>query len=129
MKKEKVAYTLARLPIGLSFLGHGLVRLPKLNQFVNGMQKGFEATYLPTEIVKPFAFVLPFLELLLGMAILIGFKMKKTAILGVILVCLLIFGSSFQQNWSAIAIQMFYGIYLVALYLFSNYNKQLFAKK
>lgn len=67
MKKEKVAYTLARLPIGLSFLGHGLVRLPKLNQFVNGMQKGFEVTYLPTEIVKPFAFALPFLELLLGL--------------------------------------------------------------
>ena len=129
MKKEKVAYTLARLPIGLSFLGHGLVRLPKLNQFVNGMQKGFEATYLPTEIVKPFAFVLPFLELLLGMAILFGFKMKNTTILGVILVCLLIFGSSFQENWSAIAIQMFYGIYLVALYLFSNYNKPLITKK
>ena len=129
MKKEKVAYTLARLPIGLSFLGHGLVRLPKLNQFVNGMQKGFEATYLPTEIVKPFAFVLPFLELLLGLAILIGFKIKNTTILGVVLVCLLIFGSSFQENWSAIAIQMFYGIYLVALYLFSNYNKPLIAKK
>jgi len=129
LKKEKVAYTLARLPIGLSFLGHGLVRLPKLNQFVNGMQKGFEATYLPTEIVKPFAFVLPFLELLLGMAILFGFKMKNTTILGVILVCLLIFGSSFQENWSAIAIQMFYGIYLVALYLFSNYNKPLITKK
>lgn len=129
MKKEKAAYTLARLPIGLSFLGHGLVRLPKLNQFVNGMQKGFEATYLPTEIVKPFAFVLPFLELLLGLAILIGFKMKNTTILGVVLVCILIFGSSFQENWSAIAIQMFYGIYLVALYLFSNYNKPLIAKK
>lgn len=129
MKKENVAYTLARLPIGLSFLGHGLVRLPKLNQFVNGMQKGFEATYLPTEIVKPFAFVLPFLELLLGMAILIGFKLKKTTILGVLLVCLLIFGSSFQENWSTIAIQMFYGIYLATLYLFSNYNKPLITKK
>lgn len=129
MKKEKVAYTLARLPIGLSFLGHGLVRLPKLNQFVNGMQKGFEVTYLPTEIVKPFAFALPFLELLLGLAILIGFKMKNTTILGVVMVCILIFGSSFQENWSVIAIQMFYGIYLVALYLFSNYNKPLIAKK
>lgn len=128
MERGKVTYTLARLPIALSFLGHGLVRLPKLSQFSQGMVNGFEETMLPLFIVKPFSLVLPFVELLLGITLLMGLKMKISSITGVILICILIFGSAFQENWSAISIQMFYGIYLAGLYYFSDYNSILFNK-
>ncbi|GAA4798035.1 hypothetical protein GCM10023231_28350 [Olivibacter ginsenosidimutans] len=129
MKKEIVAYTLARLPIGISFLGHGLIRIPKLQQFSEGMMKGFAETSFPLEIVKPFSLVLPFVELLLGIVLIIGFKMKAVTYIGVLLMCILIFGTSFQENWSAVSIQMFYGIYLVGLYRYSDYNRILFADK
>lgn len=122
MKKENIAYLLCKLPIGLSFLGHGLVRIPKLQKFAEGMQHSFEETLLPAALVQPFALLLPFIELLLGLFLIIGIKPKITSIAGSILICILIFGCSFLENWQAVFIQMFYGAYLSVLYLFSDYN-------
>ncbi|RAV28918.1 DoxX family protein [Sinomicrobium soli] len=129
MKNETAAYTLARLPIGFSYLGHGFIRIPKLQQFSEGMIKGFSETPFPLEIVKPFSLVWPFVELLLGIVLIAGWKMKTVSAAGVISIVILIIGSSFQENWSAVSIQMFYGIYLVGLYLFSGYNRILFTDK
>ena len=128
MTKKQAAYTLARLPIGFSFLGHGFIRIPKLTAFAQGMTNSFAETYLPVELVKPFALILPFVELLLGIALIIGFKAKETAAVSIVLVCVLIFGSSFQENWSAVAIQLFYGLYLALLFLFSEYNQGVLSK-
>ncbi|WP_053970362.1 DoxX family membrane protein [Mangrovimonas sp. ST2L15] len=129
MKEKVTAYTLARLPIGFSFLGHGFIRIPKLQQFTEGMMKGFSETAFPLVIVQPFAYLLPFLELLLGITLIIGFKMKVSAAVGVLLICMLLFGMSFQENWNAIFIEMMYGAYLAVLYLFADYNTLLFTKK
>ncbi|MFI2744283.1 DoxX family membrane protein [Zhouia sp. PK063] len=129
MKKEVAAYTLARLPIGFSFLGHGFIRIPKLESFSNGMVNSFQNTYLPIEIVKPFSLLLPFVELLLGIALIIGLKMKISVTVGVLLICILIFGMTFQENWNAIFIEMCYGLYFSILYAWSNYNTFLFARK
>lgn len=126
MQKGTTAYLLARVPMAISFLGHGLVRIPKLNQFSDGMVAGFEDTLLPTVIVQLFSMLLPFVELLLGLALLVGFRMKITSIVGVVLISILIFGSSFQENWSAIATQLFYAVYLTGLFFFADYNKPIF---
>jgi len=128
IRTKTIAYSLARLPIGMSFWGHGIIRLPKLNAFSEGMTNSFQDTLLPVMLVKPFSLVLPFIELLLGLALIIGFKARITSLIGVLLVTVLIFGSYFQENWSAIAIQMFYGAYLTVLYLFSEYNRPLLFK-
>ncbi|UII25084.1 DoxX family protein [Fulvivirga maritima] len=122
MQTQKSAYALARLPIGFSFFGHGMVRIPKLNSFADGMAQSFEETMLGHDFVFSFATVLPIIELLLGMALLAGLKMKITSTVGVFLVCKLIFGSSLQENWSAVAIQIFYGLYLAILHLFADSN-------
>lgn len=126
MKKETASYLLAKLPIGFSFLGHGIARIPKLQKFSEGLSAAFNETILPYALVKPFAVILPCIELLLGILLLTGYQIKATTVAGVVLICILITGSSLQENWSAIAIQMFYGIYLAGLYFFSGYNKSLF---
>jgi thiosulfate dehydrogenase [quinone] large subunit len=36
-----------RLSMGINFFGHGLVRLAKLQDFADGMVKGFEKSWLP----------------------------------------------------------------------------------
>ncbi|MGJ5640562.1 DoxX family membrane protein [Formosa sp. S-31] len=107
---------LVRLPLAISFLGHGLIRLPKLFQFAAGMEAAFEATILPGIVVYVFALILPIMELVLGVLLLSGFKVRQTASVGVLLMCVLILGSVFQENWSAVVIQMFYGLYLTGLY-------------
>lgn len=115
-------YFLARLPIGMSFLGHGLARIPRLSEFANGMVGGFTGTWLPQTLVLVFGYILPIVELLLGLALLAGVAMRKSSAFGVILMCVLIFGSSLQASWSSVATQMFYGLYFSLLYLFADYN-------
>ena len=128
MDKATTSYTLARLPIGLSFLGHGLVRIPKLEHFAEGLSTAFSNSFLPLEVVQPFAFLLPFVEAVIGLGLLIGYKIEVICLVALGVICLLIFGSSSIENWSAVATQMFYGLYLVMLFHFSDYNKQLFKK-
>ncbi|PPK88037.1 thiosulfate dehydrogenase [quinone] large subunit [Neolewinella xylanilytica] len=122
MTQASAAYALARLPIGFSFFGHGFVRIFKLQAFAESMAGGFEDTLFPTGLALGFAYVLPFLELVLGLSLILGAAMRRSSAAGVALVCILIFGSSFQENWSSIATQMFYGLYLSLLYLFADYN-------
>lgn len=129
MENKQSAYLLARLPIGFSFLGHGIVRLPKLAAFAQGMAESFNDTFLPADLVLLFAYVLPVIELLIGLLLISGIAIRQTTTAGVILICLLIFGSSLQENWSAVATQMFYGIYLAVLHLFSKHNSYSFLNK
>lgn len=116
-------YLLARLPIGMSMLGHGLVRMPKLATFAEGMASSFEETILPNTLVQSFGYLLPFVELGIGLCVVIGLFTRPALITGVLLMCVLIFGSSFNEQWQSIAIQMFYGAYFSLLYLYAEqYN-------
>ncbi len=60
MLLEKSAYISARLPIAFSFPGHGLVRIPKLTGFAEGMAHSFSESILPYNFVIGFAYILPF---------------------------------------------------------------------
>ncbi|PHN02479.1 DoxX family membrane protein [Flavilitoribacter nigricans] len=122
MDHKTSAYALARLPMGFSFFGHGLVRIPKLATFAQGMADSFQGTLLPEGFVLAFAYILPIIELILGIMLLLGIAMRQSAVAGVFLICILIFGSSLQENWSAVATQLFYGLYFAILYLFAEHN-------
>ncbi|WP_236564852.1 DoxX family membrane protein [Flavobacterium sp. MK4S-17] len=69
---KPLPYLLLRLLLGISFFGHGLVRLPKLNMFSGWMVKTFENSMLPQALVLPFSYMLPFAELITGALLLIG---------------------------------------------------------
>ncbi len=121
-KRAGITFLLARLPIGMSFFGHGVIRLTKLDCFAEGMISSFSKTLLPLWLVRPFAWSLPFVELLLGILLLTGMLVSEASIAGVLLTVCLIFGSAFQEQWNSIAIQMFYGIYLAAIYRYARFN-------
>ncbi|MFD3001555.1 DoxX family protein [Pontibacter toksunensis] len=123
MNTSSLSYLLARLPIALSMFGHGLVRLPKLNEFSNSMVGQFESTWLPTALVSPFSYVLPFLEFTVGVLLILGLFTRTALVVGALLMLALIFGSSLLENWSSIATQMFYGVYFAGLLFFEDsYN-------
>lgn len=123
-------YLLARLPIGMSMLGHGLVRIPKLSAFAEGMAASFEASLLPPALVLGFGYVLPFVELGIGICVLAGLFTRQALIAGVVLMCVLIFGSSLTEQWQGVAIQMFYGVYFSLLYRYSEpYNQYALDKR
>jgi thiosulfate dehydrogenase [quinone] large subunit len=116
MKKEYIAYLLARLPLGMSFLGHGLVRLPKLEAFSNGLVTSFSKSILPASLA------LPFLELLTGILLFLGLFTRFAIFLGALLMLSLIFGSSMIEQWENVFTQLFYSGYLALLFYFLPYN-------
>lgn len=118
MKDFKTIFFFLRLPIAISLLGHGLVRLPKLATFSNWMVTTMEKSAIPDFLIVPFSYVLPIAEALIGLSLLVGFQTKYTLFAGLALMSLLIFGSSSIENWSAIESQLLHSFYLFGLVWF-----------
>ncbi|MDN3693124.1 DoxX family protein [Chryseobacterium tructae] len=120
---KKTSYFFLRLSMGINFFGHGLVRLTKLQDFTEGMVKGFEKSWLPLFFVQIFGTALPFLEFIIGLMLIIGFKTRIAVVAGASLIILLLFGSSTIENWEAMGIQMIYAglLYILIYRIDDNY--------
>lgn len=118
MKDFKTIFFFLRLPIAVSLLGHGLVRLPKLATFSNWMVTSMEKSAIPGFLIVPFSYVLPIAEFLIGLSLLIGFQTKYTLFAGLTLMSILILGSCSIENWSAIEAQLLHSFYLFGLVWF-----------
>lgn len=112
---KPLPYLLLRLLLGMSFFGHGLVRLPKLEKFSGWMVQSFEKSMLPPALVTPFSYVLPFAELITGILLLIGLFTRSVLVASVVIMLILIFGSSMIEEWSAVPSQLIHGA--IAVYL------------
>lgn len=123
MRQYNWAYLMARLPIALSLFGHGLTRLPKLDRFSLGLVTEFNRTILPLWLLQPFSYALPFLELLTGLLLILGWFTRFALFLGSVLMLVLILGSTLIEEWQNVAIQMFYGVYFAGLLVFIDHNK------
>ncbi|MGB3181865.1 MAG: DoxX family membrane protein [Cyclobacteriaceae bacterium] len=117
------AYLFARLAIGMSFLGHGIVRLPKVAEFAGGMVNNFQSTPLPDGMVRYFGVVLPYFELVLGALLILGLLTRIALYAGSVLMIVLIFGSCLVENWSGVGTQLFYSLYFTVLIGFYEYNR------
>jgi len=122
MRSEPLTYLLARLPIAMSMFGHGLIRMTKLEAFSEGMRKEFKDSPLPELMVIPFSYALPFAEFIVGLFLLVGLYTRKIAITGVVIMVLLIFGSSMLEQWNNVFSQLFYGAYFAFLFRYAGYD-------
>lgn len=118
MKDPKTAFFFLKLPIAISLLGHGLVRIPKLHTFSEWMVTTMEKSMIPKLIIVPFGYVLPFAEAILGILLLIHFKTKYTLYSALVIMSILVFGSCSIENWSAIEAQLLHSFYLFGLFWF-----------
>ncbi|MFZ3216214.1 MAG: DoxX family membrane protein [Candidatus Acidiferrales bacterium] len=113
---RKLAYLMLRLIVGLDILMHGLVRLPHLSAFADGVVTLFTETVLPASIVRPFATGLVFAEMIVGLLVLAGLWTRWALLAGLLLMATLIFGTALLSNWNTVAIQLLYvAIYAAAL--------------
>lgn len=122
MHQNKTAYLLARLAIGISMFGHGLVRMPKLHGFSNWMMGQFQHSMLPPSLVLPFSYLLPFAELLIGLLLLMGLLTRFALIAGCLVMILLIFGSAMIESWDAISTQLIHMAFFMGLLVFNVHN-------
>ncbi|GGB78693.1 hypothetical protein GCM10007424_18560 [Flavobacterium suaedae] len=107
----------------MSFFGHGLVRMPKLEMFSGWMVKSFENSLLPTAIVQPFSYILPFAELFTGVLLLFGLFTRQAAIAGSCIILSLILGSALIEQWDALPTQFLHGLFLLIVLNFIEANK------
>lgn len=115
---RRLAYALLRFILGINILLHGLVRLPDLAGFAEGMVSNFEDTILPGPFVRVFAYALVFAEAVVGALIMVGWLTRWALVAGLLLMAALVFGTALQQNWGTLGTQMLYVlIYFVLLFL------------
>ena len=93
-----------------------------VDAFASDMAKGFEKTILPLWLVQPFGYVLPFVELVIGILLIAGLFSRATLVAGALLMTALTFGSSMQSNWDAVGTQLLYAVVFSLLLFLRRYN-------
>ncbi|MCG1037667.1 DoxX family protein [Polaribacter sargassicola] len=121
LDNKTLSVHLLRISFGINFLFHGIVRLPNLEGFVNGMQNTFQDTLLPTFLVTPLAYMIPFIELTIGILLLINKFTRQALIASFGLMNVLVIGSSFAQKWDLVGLQATYiGFLFLLLYFMKD---------
>ncbi|WP_198555162.1 DoxX family protein [Siphonobacter sp. SORGH_AS_0500] len=115
-----MSFFLARLAVGTSLLGHGLVRMPKLSGFSAWMVDKFKDSLLPESLVTPFSYALPIAELMVGVLIVLGLFTRLALTAGSWIMISLIFGSSMVEDWGAIPSQLIHVAFLTILLVFEH---------
>ncbi|MDB4835372.1 DoxX family membrane protein [Cyclobacteriaceae bacterium] len=119
---NSIAYFLLRVMAVATMLGHGIVRMPKLEGFSEWMASTFEGSMIPSVLVIGFSYALPFIELFVGLLLFIGYKTKETAMVGALTMSALIFGSCLIEEWEILPSQIIHGMLFVVLVNFYQSN-------
>ncbi|UBM59528.1 DoxX family protein [Marinilongibacter aquaticus] len=115
-------YFFFRLPMALSLLGHGLVRLPKTSAFAHGMTALLENSYLPETLVSSIAYAVPIVEALTGLFLLMGLFTRQSLQIALALMAIFIFGNTTIENWEAISPELIHAGYLAGLLFTIEHN-------
>jgi thiosulfate dehydrogenase [quinone] large subunit len=122
--EKRLAYVLLRMMLGLDFLGHGGVRLLHGDgAFAAGMVKLMADTPLPPVLVHGFGLVLPFVELTVGLLLVLGVLTREALVLGSVVMLSLMFGTVLRQDWSTAGLQLNYSVvFSLLLFLRAGYD-------
>lgn len=118
-----VAYALLRFGLGINFLMHGVSRIPDLAAFVSHTEKMFAKTWLPLPVVVATGYAIPFIELALGAALILGLFLRPVLVIAFLFMCMLTFGVCLAQNWSVASEELIYMIALALLLAGACYNR------
>ena len=124
-KDFSVVGFLLRLPIGVLFLFAGL------NKFLGGygnfvswiIQDMSEKTWLPKVLLYPYAYVLPFIEVVVGVLLIIGLLTRPALIATALLSTSLLFGKVLAQDHATVANIANYVLITAIAYYFSRQNR------
>lgn len=110
-----LGYTTLRLGIGMSMLIHGVGRIGNIPAFAQQLVAHFSKTWLPHALVVGFAYVTPFVELLIGILVLLGLFTRLGLVAGGLWMVALIFGSTLAADYDIVGIQLIYSLIFFVL--------------
>jgi thiosulfate dehydrogenase (quinone) large subunit len=112
------AYTVLRVALGFAMFMHGCARLVGgIDVYARRYIAGFAGVALPHGLVVLFIYAIPFLEVVIGLPIVLGLWTRWALLANAALLLAFIFGSSMQQGWSGVETQLVYTL-IVSLLLF-----------
>jgi thiosulfate dehydrogenase (quinone) large subunit len=124
MSNKKLAVLLLRFVTGINFLMHGAVRVfGDYSGFADGMANDFSDTFLPAFSVRLLGYAIPIIELIVGVILIVGYKLRLGLVLGFLLIATLIFGMSLLQEWGVVGSQMIYALGLFFILYFQDDDK------
>ena len=117
------AYTLLRLSLGVNLLGHGVFRiLSGVSIFAATTAEHMSKSPLPLGFVLGFAYVIPWIELLLGLGLIVGLLTRVALILGAIFIMALTVGVTSNQQWDVAGQQLLYSLIFIVLLFGVEWN-------
>lgn len=125
---RSAALALARWGLGLLFLVGGISKLFHLSGFVTGyLAPAFAQTFLPAGLVAAYGYALPFVEVLLGVALVLGLCRNMALLIAGLTLISLAFGQMLLQKFDVVAQILFY-LFLTATILFlGDYDRWIVA--
>lgn len=110
------AHACLRLVLGTNIAVHGIARVSDAAGFGAKLAADFGG-HLPPWLVRPFGAAVPFLELGIGLAVLLGLRLREALAAGCVLIASLTFGMGLRQQWEVIGLQLVYALaYWILLY-------------
>ncbi len=117
------AVALGRWCLGVMFLFAGIGKFPHVGGFADYLLKQFEKTWLPSVLVSAFGHVLPFVEVILGVILLLGF-FRSVALFGTgVLLISLMFGQVLLGQPQVVFFNTSYVFMAAGLLFMANYDK------
>jgi thiosulfate dehydrogenase [quinone] large subunit len=117
-REQRQAYLLLRLVAGMDFFGHGFARIftgTHLGGFAHWMVGDMARAPLPAALVLATGYVVPCIELLVGVLLLLGVATRCALTLALLLMLVLMFGVTMKQEWNIAGQQLLYGLVLAVL--------------
>ncbi|MGK4008971.1 MauE/DoxX family redox-associated membrane protein [Sorangium sp. So ce1036] len=108
------AHACLRLVLGTNIAVHGLARVRDAAGFGAKLAADFDGL-LPSWLVGPFGAAVPFLELGIGVAVLLGLRLREALAAGGVLLASLTFGMGLRQQWEVVGLQLVYALAYWAL--------------
>jgi thiosulfate dehydrogenase (quinone) large subunit len=87
------------------------------------MMGEFKASILPTVLVSPCVYTLPFVELVTGVLLLAGALIRVAAVAGALVMIVLLFGATTIEHFNVIGEQILHTVLLAAVVAFRSHNR------
>ncbi len=121
---KPLAYALLRVAFGVNFAGHGFIRIYNgVGAFAATTAEHMAKSPLPHGITVGFAYAIPWIEALLGIALVLGLLTRAALIAGALFMMALTVGVTSNQQWDIAGQQLVYSIVFFLLLYLVEYNE------
>ena len=118
------AYALLRVALGVNFGIHGFIRVfTGVGAFAATTAEHMGKSPLPHGFVYGFACLIPWIELVLGLGLMLGLATRAVLVLGSVFLMGLTVGVGMNQQWDVAGQQLVYSVVMAGLLFLVEWNE------